>query len=144
VRRRWPRKRWLAAAALLLIAFAGGWFFLRPMPSTEAPLPQDLKARAELWGKAWIANDRYTLRRLTDPAYDKALHPWLERHRPPPADAPAKMEGGRDAEVEARVDRSGERQAVLVVQVKSRSLKAPIEVRQNWVERGEAWYFVPS
>jgi hypothetical protein len=136
-------RRLLIGAAACLVAAAVAWLFVRPHGPTEAPLPQDLKARAELWGKAWVRNDRYTLRRLTDPACDKALHPWLQRHRPP-ADAAPQVDAGSDAEIEARVDRSGDRQAVLVIQVKSRSLKVPIEVRQSWVERGDAWYFVPS
>ena len=122
-----------------------GWFCVRPRGPAEAPLPQELTARAELWGKAWIANDRSMLRRLTDPACDKALHPWLQHHLPPQlAEAGAKKDAAPEAEIAVRVDRTGEHQAVLVVQVKSRWLKAPIEVRQSWVERGDAWYFVPS
>lgn len=131
-------RRLLVGVAACAVAAAAVWFFLRPHGPADAPLPQDLKARAELWGKAWVRNDHYTLRRLTDPACDKALYPWLQRHRLPAADATP------DAAVEARVDRSGDRQAFLTVKLKAGSLKEPVEVRQSWVERGDAWYFVPS
>jgi tetratricopeptide (TPR) repeat protein len=147
-RRRSPRplKRILAAAVgLCLVVLVVGWFFLRQQGPMETPLPLDLKARAELWGKAWVTNDRYMMRRLTDPTCDRALYPWLLRHQPPRiVDASRKKDVEPDPQIDARVDHAGDHAAVLLVQVKSRSLKAPVEVRQNWVERGNAWYFVPS
>ena len=145
-RRAWPLKRLLASAAgLSLVAVLVGWFFLHQRDTGPPPLPHELEARAALWGKAWLANDHYLMRRLTDPACDRSLHPWLLHHPPPQAPAaPTTKEGGAEAEVEAHVDSSAGHGAVLVIRIKAPSQKAPVEVRQNWVERGDGWFFTPS
>jgi tetratricopeptide (TPR) repeat protein len=108
-------------------------------------LPAGLQDRGELWAKGWIDNDRLLLRRLTAPTHDRQLHPWLERHRPP-----ARVSGagttGRDADayrVEARATNPRPHEAVLTVRITGAALAKPVELRLDWVERGDTWYFLP-
>ncbi len=144
-RNRLYRRLLTASAALAVGAVFIAWHVLWQRNSLPPPLPQDLEARGQLWGKAWISEDRYLMRRLTDPVSDRALFTWVRRHPPPHlADEPQKKSGGPDAAIEAHVARSAAHAAVLVIRINAPSLKKPVEVRQNWVERGEGWYFVPS
>jgi Flp pilus assembly protein TadD len=126
--------------ALLLVLAVCGYARWRPRPAL-AELPNDLPSRGELWGKAWLNNDRLLLRRLTSPSHDRQLHPWLLRH-PPPSDE--EKAASPPPEIHLRVQKTKANQAILIVRITGAALKDPREFRLDWVEQGEAWNFVPS
>jgi hypothetical protein len=146
--RRRRLRRWMiaAAAVLLLLGGAGAMWYARVHQGTGLPdLPRDLKGRGEAWARAWVANDRLTLRRLTVTTQDRQLHPWLEKHPAPRwKDGPASPHGPRDLEIEVREVPGRAHEAVLVIQIKGDRLQAPAEIPLNWMQKGDDWYFVPA
>ncbi|HEY7312425.1 MAG TPA: tetratricopeptide repeat protein [Gemmataceae bacterium] len=109
-------------------------------------LPTDLASRGELWGKAWLNDDRLLLRRLTAPTHDRQLHPWLARH-PPPAKKERELvsaQGSSPPEIQVHVQKTRSREAVVLVRITASPLKSPEAFRLDWIERGEVWYFVPT
>ncbi|HKI38759.1 MAG TPA: tetratricopeptide repeat protein [Gemmataceae bacterium] len=151
-RSRQPVPRWLwatGAGVCLAVCVAALAAYLhhrasRVQPSPE--LPTELQARSELFARGWLENDRPLLRRLTAPTDDRQLHPWLERHRPPARlagdSAATGREGSRD-QIDVRVANPKPHEAVVTVRITGDASKAPLEVRLNWVKRGETWYFLP-
>jgi tetratricopeptide (TPR) repeat protein len=145
--RRGPPRRLLAAAAAVAAALAvAGWWYWGSDPDSGLPeLPQDLQARGELWAKAWLEGDRFLLRRLTDPARDRQLHQWLERHRPPGGKGrPASRKGASRPTIRVLVKQTRTAQAVLTVRLTAPELRGPVELRLDWTKRANAWYFVPA
>ena len=131
-----------AAALLLFVTLAIGLYSRFRRGPVLDELPTDLTARGQLWGVAWVKNDRAMLRRLTAPAHDRQLHPWLLRHRPPTTSSGSP--GPEQPAVHLRVLKPKPNEAVVILCIAAPSLKAPVELRLSWVERGETWYFVPS
>ena len=130
----------LAVGAILITLY----HFLWSRDSGPPPLPKELEARGRLWSQAWLTDDHYLMRRLTDPVNERALFVWVRRHPAPHLPVDPKKKGGAPvAEIEAHVDRAAANAAVLLIRIKAPSLPTPVEVRQKWVERGEGWYFVP-
>jgi tetratricopeptide (TPR) repeat protein len=132
----------IGLVVLLAIVFAQRWRNKPVLP----PLPGDLQARGELWGKAWLNNDRSLLRRLTATTHDRQLHPWLTKNQPPttneqsagpPHDSPP-------ADIQLRIRKVKPNEAVVSVRITAASLKSPREFQLDWVERGDSWYFVPT
>lgn len=140
-RRRLPAARALGlAAGACLVALLVVGISLHHRAGRDkalAELPAELTARGELWARAWLDNDRPLLRRLTAPTHDRQLHPWLMRHRPPPRAA-------GEFQIEVRVLKTRPHEAVVIVRITASALPAPVELRLNWVEQGEAWYFHPA
>jgi hypothetical protein len=138
------RLRWAAALALLLAVLAlTAWRGMRsPAAAAEAPLPADLEPRAEMFARAWLAQDVPGMRRLTDRACDNHLYPWLVRHRPPtvarahPEDDPL-----AGVTVHLRMEPTGAGTTRVVARIDG--LAAPATLTQDWAARGDAWYFVP-
>ena len=131
-------------AALFLVIVLTAWAyprFHRPPPLPE--LPSDLPSRGEVWAKAWLSEDRFLLRRLTAPTHDRQLHPWLARHPPPKAGNAASPEQAPPT-IRVSVVKNKPSEAVVIVRITARVQKTPVELRLNWIERGETWYFVPS
>jgi tetratricopeptide (TPR) repeat protein len=144
-RRSWCLKSVLVpVAALLVILALGLWLYPRFHRRPTLPeLPTDLASRGELWGKAWLNNDRSLLRRLTSPSFDRQLHPWLERHRPPASGADSSPDP-QPPVIQLRTLKPKPHEAVVVVRIMAHALKTPAEFRLNWIEKGQTWYFVPS
>jgi hypothetical protein len=144
-RRSWQSQYVLvsAAALLLIVTLAVGVYARFRRGPVLDELPRDLTSRGQLWGVAWLKNDRAMLRRLTAPTHDRQLHAWLLRHRPP-AVSPGSAAEQEQPSVQLRVLKPKPNEPVLILRITAPSLKAPVELRLNWVERGETWYFVPS
>jgi hypothetical protein len=146
-RRRRPerrRLRWAAALALFLGVLAlTAWRGMRsPAAAAEAPLPADLEPRAEMFARAWLAQDVPGMRRLTDRARDNHLYPWLVRHRPPALDHPHLEDDPlAGVTVHLRMEPSGAGTTRVVARIDG--LPAPATLTQDWAARGDAWYFVP-
>jgi tetratricopeptide (TPR) repeat protein len=140
------RRGIVSVAVLLLIVVLAGCLYsrYRPRPAL-AELPNDLASRSELWGKAWLNNDRLLLRRLTSPTHDRQLHPWLTRH-PPPANRQGETssESKPSPEIHLQNRTTRPHEAVVIVRITAAARKSPQELHLDWVERGDIWYFVPS
>jgi hypothetical protein len=144
-RRERRRARWAVALALLLgVLVLTAWRATRsPAAAAEAPLPVDLEPRAELFARAWLAQDVPLMRRLTDRARDNHLYPWLVRHRSPAVARP----GAEDnplvgVAVHLRLEPTAGGTTRVVVRLDG--LPAPVpSLTQDWAARGDAWYFVP-
>lgn len=144
-RRSWRSRYALVSvvALVLIVTLAvGAYARFRRGPVLDE-LPGDLTSRGQVWGVAWLNNDRAMLRRLTAPTHDRQLHPWLLRHRPP-LPTPGASPEQEQPSVHLRVLKPKPNEAVLILRITAPSLKTPVVLRLNWVERGETWYFVPS
>lgn len=132
----------VSAAALVLLFLVAICLYprFRHKPAL-AELPNDLAARSELWGKAWLNRDRLLLRRLTSLTHDRQLHPWLIRHAPPPR---PEQETPTPPTIQLRIHKTRPRQAVVFLRITTAARKTLRQFRLDWVQRGDAWYFVPS
>lgn len=145
------RKAWYQRAAVLsalgLIVFLAIVIVPRFRNKSALPdLPTDLQARGELWGRAWMNDDRSLLRRLTATTHDRQLHPWL-RKNPPPQTKEKSAVAPHDSplpNIQLRIRKVKPNEAVVSVRINSASLQSPREFLLDWVERGEIWYFVPT
>jgi tetratricopeptide (TPR) repeat protein len=149
-----PRRRLGRAgvvALLLGLAAVAGWRWTRAPAATvaEASLPAELEARAELFVRAWLAEDLPGMRRLTDRARDRQLYPWVLAHKPPPVGRPDAGDGAdplAGVAVRLRVEKTGTTTARVVAHVEglpSRNSSLPPALTQEWAARGDVWYFVP-
>jgi hypothetical protein len=135
-----------ARAVGLLVPVAGlsGYRALKPPPAppAEPELPKELTARADVFGRAWAANDQRTLRRLAPPGDERSVYPWYQRHSPPPA----LRDGAAEARVEisAKAVRPGLSAVRLRVSSPRAPAQAPADLTINWQQRGDTWYFVPG
>jgi hypothetical protein len=127
----------LSVLLVLAVCLYGRW---RSRPAV-AELPNDLPSRGELWGQAWLNNDRLLLRRLTSSSHDRQLHPWLLRH-PPLSDE--EKTTSPPPEIHIRVQKTKVNQAIVIVRITGAALKAPRELRLDWVEQNDVWHFVPT
>lgn len=149
-RSRQGRRRRLIAAALLVVLLVpalafGGWRAVRPSsapPPVEPDLPADLTARADVFGKAWAANDLRTMRRLASPADERGVYPWYRRHQPPAA----LRAGAGDTRV--AVSEQAIRPGVSAVRLRITSPRTadrpPSDLTLTWEQRAGTWYFVPG
>lgn len=149
------RRRLTVAAAVLLAALlptaaVAGWRAARPAAGpTEAELPSELPARAELFARAWLGNDVRLMKRLTSPGQDRVVYAWYTRNRPPPAlRGPADGSAPAVARVEVTPDPGAGRPGQMVVRVRvtgaSPSPDAPpVEMAWAWEDRGGSWFFLP-
>ncbi len=142
----WHRRA-AALCALGLLVFLAIVLVPRFRNKSALPdLPPDLQARGELWGRAWMNDDRSLLRRLTATTHDRQLHPWLTRH-PPPKTKEASAGAPHDSpppDIQLRIRKVKPNEAAVSVRITAASLKSPREFQLDWVERGEIWYFVPT
>jgi tetratricopeptide (TPR) repeat protein len=146
-RRPWFRQRRVLAPVFTLLFFLvlGTYLVLRgPSGPSSQELPRDLPARGELWARAWLRDDRQLLRRLADPAHDRQLHPWLQRHRPPQWKASSTDEDSTEPTIRVRITNGGPHEATLTISIESPALSKPSEVSLDWWERESDWYFVPT
>ncbi len=143
-RRQRRRVRWAVALVLLLGALVlTTWRATHSPAAAESPLPADLEPRAEMFARAWLAQDAPTMRLLTDRAHDNHLYPWLVRHRPPAVDrSNPEADPLAGIAVHLRVEPTGAGTTRVVVRIDGLPSPAPSLI-QDWAARGDAWYFVP-
>lgn len=148
------RKRRLMVVAVLGCAIlfpaigVAGWQAIRPakIANAEVELPKELDARAELFCRAWLANDVRLMKRLTSPTHDKIVYSWYTRHRPPltlhtTTDGVLKE---RRVEVQIQLVKSGHARVRLLVSDPSTSgNQPPFELTLLWEEHADGWYFLP-
>lgn len=137
--RRQRRTRWVRylaagviAVGLTSAAVTGVRGLARRAPPAEE-LPQEVRARAELFVRAWAGGDYPLMRRLTDPVQDRQLFSWYRRNPPPPGVA------GADKPVELEAVPSQAPKAAF--RVRGARPTAPTLV---WEERGGTWTFQPG
>jgi hypothetical protein len=107
-------------------------------PSAELrTLPEDLTGRCEVMGRAWMARDFITIRRLTASERDMELRVWLARHPSPISDNEVP-----DTTCDVRVLQERGATAQISIRVQAPS-GAQGEIRQSWVKEEERWVFLP-
>jgi tetratricopeptide (TPR) repeat protein len=134
---------WAVAAgvAVCLVAVVAGALVYRHYHNRGPSLPElptELRDRGEVFAKGWLDDDRPLLRRLTATTHDRQLHPWIERHRPPP------RREGDGYQIDVRVAKTRPHEAVVTVRVTEGGLAKQVELQMDWVERGETWFFAPT
>jgi hypothetical protein len=149
-RRRVRRRVVIGLVAVVLFPAIGlaGWQAVRSPedPTGEIDLPQDLGARAEMFGRGWVTNDVRLMKRLTTPTQDKVLYSWYTRHRPPAPlrGVPREPVEGTRIDVALQPGKPGwATTRVRVSNPTAAPAEPPVELALVWEERADGWYFVP-
>jgi tetratricopeptide (TPR) repeat protein len=142
---RGQRRRILLLAGLLAVVALGGWVFWRPAPPPP-PLPElpvELGPRAELFANAWLSHDLALMRRLTATTSQRELWAWLKRHQPPAVQKPLDSSAVRpNIRIATQTIQQQANSMYLVVRIDGLP-KSSILLQQEWLERGDTWYFMP-
>jgi hypothetical protein len=138
----------LATVCVAIVAVIGVSFWTvhngQGSAVVESKLPDELHPRAELFAKAWLSGDSRTMRRLTDPARDRQLFPWYQRHAPPQKIDAALLK----TDVKVDVAKLPSTPPIARVQVRIDGLKQgtekTYELQLAWEDRGGNWIFQPD
>jgi hypothetical protein len=139
--RKWPGRKLLMACVIAAIVATFCVWLGRARPPAVPDLPSELDRRAELLARAWLSRDLATMRRLTSTTHDRVLYAWTVRYPPPPLST-----GGTPAQAQFRVLDLRPHQATVAVSLSglaSAESGGAVELRQDWVERENIWYFMP-
>ena len=159
----WPRAARALALLVTVLSLAGVSVALagrKPPPPVPLEIPDSLEGRAAMFTAAVARRDMQVMIRLTDPAQYRALRTWLAHGQGQPAQTPdavadsdaalspkalGSAEPGPPAEILATTLTGAAGDAAqLRVRLPASAQNPELVLDEQWVRRGESWYFEPE